>query len=99
MRFPDDGEYVFPGALATLVVADGIGSTSSRTSGSGTASRPSSADDAVALALDETVAASDSTASASSAVDRPRLLGDERSSAARRCRNEPSKRDCLRSGS
>jgi GNAT superfamily N-acetyltransferase len=25
MRFPADGEYVFPGALATLVVADGIG--------------------------------------------------------------------------
>lgn len=25
MRFPEDGEYVFPGALATLVVADGIG--------------------------------------------------------------------------
>ena len=25
MRFPDDGEYVFPGALATLVVRDGIG--------------------------------------------------------------------------
>lgn len=24
MRFPADGEYVFPGALATLVVADGI---------------------------------------------------------------------------
>lgn len=25
MRFPADGEYVFPGALATLVVADGVG--------------------------------------------------------------------------
>jgi hypothetical protein len=25
MRFPEDGEYVFPGALATLVVRDGIG--------------------------------------------------------------------------
>jgi len=25
MRFPDDGEYVFPGALATLVVRDGVG--------------------------------------------------------------------------
>ena len=25
MRFPGDGEYVFPGGLATLVVADGIG--------------------------------------------------------------------------
>jgi GNAT superfamily N-acetyltransferase len=25
MRFPDDGEYVFPGGLATLVVSDGIG--------------------------------------------------------------------------
>lgn len=25
MRFPADGEYVFPGALATLVVRDGIG--------------------------------------------------------------------------
>ena len=25
MRFPDDGEYVFPGALATLHVRDGIG--------------------------------------------------------------------------
>ncbi|HVM68507.1 MAG TPA: hypothetical protein VM204_01555 [Gaiellaceae bacterium] len=25
MRFPDDGEYVFGGALATLVVEDGIG--------------------------------------------------------------------------
>jgi GNAT superfamily N-acetyltransferase len=25
MRFPADGEYVFPGALATLVVGDGIG--------------------------------------------------------------------------
>jgi GNAT superfamily N-acetyltransferase len=25
MRFPVDGEYVFPGALATLVVEDGIG--------------------------------------------------------------------------
>jgi hypothetical protein len=25
MRFPEDGEYVFPGALATLVVRDGVG--------------------------------------------------------------------------
>jgi GNAT superfamily N-acetyltransferase len=25
MRFPADGEYVFPGALATLVVEDGVG--------------------------------------------------------------------------
>jgi hypothetical protein len=25
MSFPDDGEYVFPGGLATLVVEDGIG--------------------------------------------------------------------------
>lgn len=25
MRFPGDGEYVFPGALATLVVSDGVG--------------------------------------------------------------------------
>ena len=25
MRFPDDGEYVFPGALATLAVAAGVG--------------------------------------------------------------------------
>jgi hypothetical protein len=25
MRFPADGEYVFPGGLATLVVSDGIG--------------------------------------------------------------------------
>jgi hypothetical protein len=25
MRFPDDGEYVFPGALAPLVVRDGMG--------------------------------------------------------------------------
>jgi hypothetical protein len=25
MRFPSDGEYVFPGALATLVVEDGVG--------------------------------------------------------------------------
>lgn len=25
MRFPEDGEYVFPGGLATLVVEDGIG--------------------------------------------------------------------------
>ncbi|MGH3072885.1 MAG: GNAT family N-acetyltransferase [Gaiellaceae bacterium] len=25
MRFPADGEYVFPGGLATLVVADGVG--------------------------------------------------------------------------
>ena len=25
MRFPEDGEYVFPGALATLVVRDGMG--------------------------------------------------------------------------
>ena len=25
MRFPDDGEYVFPGGLATLVVTDGTG--------------------------------------------------------------------------
>jgi hypothetical protein len=25
MRFPSDGEYVFPGALATLVVEEGIG--------------------------------------------------------------------------
>ena len=25
MRFPADGEYVFPGGLATLVVEDGIG--------------------------------------------------------------------------
>jgi GNAT superfamily N-acetyltransferase len=25
MRFPDDGEYVFPGALAPLVVRDGVG--------------------------------------------------------------------------
>ncbi len=25
MAFPADGEYVFPGALATLVVEDGIG--------------------------------------------------------------------------
>ena len=25
MRFPEDGEYVFPGGLAPLVVADGIG--------------------------------------------------------------------------
>jgi hypothetical protein len=25
MRFPDDGEYVFPGALATLVVDNGVG--------------------------------------------------------------------------
>ncbi len=25
MRFPGDGEYVFPGALATLVVEDGVG--------------------------------------------------------------------------
>jgi hypothetical protein len=25
MRFPADGEYVFPGALATLVVANGVG--------------------------------------------------------------------------
>jgi hypothetical protein len=25
MAFPDDGEYVFPGALATLVVLDGVG--------------------------------------------------------------------------
>jgi hypothetical protein len=25
MRFPTDGEYIFPGALATLVVEDGIG--------------------------------------------------------------------------
>lgn len=25
MSFPDDGEYVFPGCLATLVVQDGVG--------------------------------------------------------------------------
>jgi GNAT superfamily N-acetyltransferase len=25
MRFPDDGEYVFPGALATLLVENGVG--------------------------------------------------------------------------
>jgi hypothetical protein len=25
MRFPDDGDYVFPGALAPLHVRDGIG--------------------------------------------------------------------------
>jgi hypothetical protein len=25
MRFPDDGEYVFPGGLAPLVVSDGVG--------------------------------------------------------------------------
>ena len=25
MRFPEDGEYVFPGALASLVVRDGVG--------------------------------------------------------------------------
>ena len=25
MRFPADGEYVFPGALATLVVEGGVG--------------------------------------------------------------------------
>ena len=25
MRFPDDGEYVFPGGLEPLVVQDGIG--------------------------------------------------------------------------
>lgn len=25
MSFPADGEYVFPGALSTLVVQDGIG--------------------------------------------------------------------------
>jgi GNAT superfamily N-acetyltransferase len=25
MRFPEDGQYVFPGALATLVVRDGVG--------------------------------------------------------------------------
>jgi hypothetical protein len=25
MRFPADGEYVFPGALATLVVENGVG--------------------------------------------------------------------------
>jgi hypothetical protein len=25
LRFPEDGEYVFPGALATLVVRDGVG--------------------------------------------------------------------------
>jgi len=25
MRFPDDGEYVFPGGLATLTVRDGVG--------------------------------------------------------------------------
>ena len=34
MRFPDDGEYVFPGALATLVVRDGSARTWSRTPGS-----------------------------------------------------------------
>ena len=25
MPFPDDGEYVFPGGLATLTVRDGVG--------------------------------------------------------------------------
>jgi hypothetical protein len=25
MRFPADGEYVFPGGLATLTVLDGVG--------------------------------------------------------------------------
>jgi hypothetical protein len=25
MSFPEDGEYVFPGGLATLTVRDGIG--------------------------------------------------------------------------
>ena len=25
MRFPEDGEYLFPGCLATLVVEDGVG--------------------------------------------------------------------------
>jgi hypothetical protein len=25
MRFPDDGEYVFPGALATFLVENGVG--------------------------------------------------------------------------
>jgi hypothetical protein len=25
MAFPDDGEYVFPGGLATLIVQDGVG--------------------------------------------------------------------------
>ena len=25
MHFPADGEYVFPGALATLIVEDGVG--------------------------------------------------------------------------
>jgi len=38
MRFPDDGEYIFPGGLATLTVVDGIGTHIDRTSGCYTAS-------------------------------------------------------------
>ena len=99
MRFPADGEYVFPGALATLV-GRGRRRPARRAERLGPATRSSSAARRGRRRPRRArrVGATRPPHRRASAMGRG-SAATRRSSAARRWRNEPSKRDCLRSGS